>query len=149
MLFRSNVKDYSLGLNFINALRPVSYIYNNNDNGIVYNGFIAQEVEQTLKKLGMEFSGLCKPQNENDHYSLRYAEFTVPLVKAVQEQQKIIDSLKFQVSSFKLENENLKAENAVILNEVKNLKAEHDTRLKTLEANLARMIRIMDTEAKK
>jgi len=31
------------------------------------------------------------PKNENDYYGLRYAEFVVPLVKAVQEQQNTID----------------------------------------------------------
>jgi hypothetical protein len=31
------------------------------------------------------FSGVEAPQNDKDHYSIRYAEFVVPLVKAVQE----------------------------------------------------------------
>jgi uncharacterized protein YoxC len=31
---------------------------------------------------------------EKDNYTLAYAEFTVPLVKAVQEQQKTIDELQ-------------------------------------------------------
>ncbi len=31
------------------------------------------------------FNGVNIPQNENDYYSIRYAEFVVPLVKAVQE----------------------------------------------------------------
>jgi uncharacterized protein YlxW (UPF0749 family) len=38
------------------------------------------------------------PQNEKDHYSLRYAEFVVPLVKAVQEQQKMIEQLQNKVA---------------------------------------------------
>ena len=36
-------------------------------------------------ELNFDFSGIDKPKNENDHYALRYAEFVVPLVKAVQE----------------------------------------------------------------
>jgi hypothetical protein len=35
-----------------------------------------------------------KPKNENDMYGLRYSEFVVPLVKAVQEQQQMINDLK-------------------------------------------------------
>jgi cell division protein FtsB len=34
------------------------------------------------------------PKNENDYYGLRYGDFVVPLVKAVQEQQAMIEELK-------------------------------------------------------
>ena len=57
-----------------------------------YTGFIAQEVEAAANKVGFNFSGVDKPKNDKDQYALRYAEFVVPLVKAVQEQQAIIDS---------------------------------------------------------
>jgi hypothetical protein len=49
------------------------------------SGFIAQEVEAIANSIGYDFHGVDKPKNENDHYGLRYAEFVVPLVKAVQE----------------------------------------------------------------
>ncbi len=45
-------------------------------------------------ELGYDFSGVDAPRNEDDHYGLRYAEFVVPLVKAVQEQQEMIESQK-------------------------------------------------------
>jgi hypothetical protein len=51
------------------------------------------------KELGYDFSGVDKPKNEKDFYGLRYAAFVVPLVKAVQEQQQIIDELKQSNSS--------------------------------------------------
>ncbi len=58
-------------------------------------GFIAQEVEKLRLQQGSNFDGIKKPQNDKDHYSLSYEEFVVPLVKAVQEQQKeIIDQQK-------------------------------------------------------
>jgi hypothetical protein len=60
---------------------------------IVYTGFVAQEVEKAANEVGFNFSGVDAPKNENDFYGLRYAEFVVPLVKAVQEQQKIIEDL--------------------------------------------------------
>ena len=60
-------------------------------------GFIAQEVEQAAIKTGYDFSGIIKPQTSNDHYSLSYESFVVPLVKAVQEQEKIIDNLKKEI----------------------------------------------------
>ncbi len=57
---------------------------------IRYSGFIAQEVEAAAQKAGYSFSGVDGPKNEKDNYGLRYAEFVVPLVKAVQEQQDMI-----------------------------------------------------------
>jgi hypothetical protein len=52
---------------------------------IVYTGFLAQEVELAAQELNYQFSGVDAPKNEEDFYGLRYAEFVVPLVKAVQE----------------------------------------------------------------
>lgn len=74
-------------------------VYNkalNEKESVVYTGFVAQEVETTAKKMGFNFSGIDAPKNENDVYGLRYAEFVVPLVKAVQEQQQQIELLKQQ-----------------------------------------------------
>jgi len=59
-----------------------------------YSGFLAQEVEKAAKESDYDFSGVHAPRNEHDLYSLTYAEFVVPLVKAVQEQQHQIDELK-------------------------------------------------------
>ena len=56
-------------------------------------GFVAQEVEAAAKELGYDFSGIDKPQNDKGQYGLRYAEFVVPLVKAMQEQQQMIEAL--------------------------------------------------------
>ena len=63
-----------------------------------YSGFIAQEVEAAANKLGYRFSGVDAPKNNDDFYGLRYAEFVVPLVKAVQE-------LNQQLELAKRENE--------------------------------------------
>jgi len=65
---------------------------------ITYTGFIAQEVEEAASSIGYDFSGVDKSGVENGGpYSLRYAEFVVPLVKAVQEQQKIINNQQKQI----------------------------------------------------
>lgn len=103
--FKKNIKEDVSGLEFVNQLRPVSYevdktavdkFLNIPDSlrqqqteakkaPVRQTGFIAQEVEAVIKKTGYVFSGVEAPQNENDHYGIRYAEFVVPLVKAVQE----------------------------------------------------------------
>ncbi len=66
---------------------------------INYTGFIAQEVEQAAKEVGYDFSGVDAPKNAEDLYGLRYAEFTVPLVKAVQEQQALIEELMHRIEA--------------------------------------------------
>ena len=58
-----------------------------------YTGFIAQEVEAAAQATGFDFSGVDKTGGGDDLIGLRYAEFVVPLVKAVQEQQAIIEEL--------------------------------------------------------
>jgi len=68
---------------------------------VVYTGFIAQEVEQAAKKLNYDFSGVDAPKNKQDFYALRYGDFVVPLVKAVQEQQKQIDEQQKQIEELK------------------------------------------------
>jgi hypothetical protein len=64
-------------------------------------GFIAQEVEKAAIASGYDFSGIIKPKTDQDHYSLSYESFVVPLVKAVQEQQKLILDLQKQVEELK------------------------------------------------
>jgi hypothetical protein len=128
--FKENVREDVPGLSFISQLRPVTYQLNreeiNDFTGVtvrrekireenpgaefltgdkyspVTTGFIAQEVEKAAKNIGFDFSGVDAPDNENDMYGLRYAEFVVPLVKAVQEQQQEIEQLKAKVTE--LEN---------------------------------------------
>ena len=63
---------------------------------IVYTGFVAQDVEKAAEEVNYNFSGVDKPDNENTLYGLRYSDFVVPLVKAVQELSAKNDSLQSQ-----------------------------------------------------
>jgi hypothetical protein len=63
---------------------------------IVYTGFIAQDVEKAAKELNYDFSGVDAAKNDKDLYGLRYSEFVVPLVKAVQELSSQNSELKSQ-----------------------------------------------------
>jgi hypothetical protein len=65
------------------------------------SGFIAQEVESAAIRSGYNFSGIIKPKSEKEHYSLSYDAFVVPLVKAMQEQQQVINELRQQVDELK------------------------------------------------
>ncbi|MBK9456798.1 MAG: tail fiber domain-containing protein [Bacteroidetes bacterium] len=112
--FKTDVAATVPGLEFIMALRPVVYHLdirainahlNIADSLIDQNavatksaelqsGFIAQEVEAAAQKLHYEFSGVDAPENEQDTYGLRYGQFVVPMVQAMQEQQAEIELLK-------------------------------------------------------
>ena len=54
-------------------------------------GFVAQEVEKAAMDSHYDFDGVIKPSHDKDHYRIAYGEFVVPLVKAMQEQQVIIE----------------------------------------------------------
>jgi hypothetical protein len=114
--FKKNIQENVKGLDFIMKLHPVTYQLDvqgissflnegrrQSSNAMMtqsisekekmyFSGFIAQDVESTAKQLGYDFSGVDAPKNDKDLYSLRYAEFVVPLTKAVQEQQALIDA---------------------------------------------------------
>ncbi|MBT1708877.1 tail fiber domain-containing protein [Fulvivirgaceae bacterium PWU5] len=107
--FKTDIHEDVPGLEFIQQLRPVTYRVNhdvivakNAAAGVdasaipkdltLHTGFIAQEVEAAARKVNFDFSGVSRPERPEEWYSLRYAEFVVPLVKAVQEQQALIDS---------------------------------------------------------
>jgi trimeric autotransporter adhesin len=115
--YKTNVRENVPGLEFIGKLKPVTFKWDlgklNKLDGLeelasdpvlggareakakkVYTGFIAQDVEAAAQECGYDFSGVHKPANEQSEYSLAYADFVVPLVKAVQEQQKEIEELQ-------------------------------------------------------
>lgn len=75
---------------------------------ITQTGFLAQDVEKAANSIGFEFSAVDAPKNANDLYGLRYSEFVVPLVKAVQEQQAIIESQNKKLQEFQKEIDELR-----------------------------------------
>lgn len=117
--FKTKISETVKGLDFITKLKPVQYHWDltkfedflempdslrmpdskREKEAILYTGFLAQDVEEVASQIGFDFSGLEKPTNEKGHYGLRYAEFVVPLVKAVQEQQVMIEELKTEAIS--------------------------------------------------
>jgi trimeric autotransporter adhesin len=123
--YKKNVQEAVKGIDFIMKLRPVTYqldvtginnkLHVNNSKEVnsqtkrsiaeqeqtIFTGFVAQEVEDAAITVGYNFSGVDKPKNENDMYGLRYAEFVVPLVKAMQEQQHQIEILNKQNNTSK------------------------------------------------
>ena len=88
---------------FIMNLNPVSYQFKNGESGRTHYGLIAQDVEETMKDLGMtdlDFAGFCKDEKGDDYiYGLRYEEFIAPMIKTIQLQQEEIEELKRRVGT--------------------------------------------------
>jgi hypothetical protein len=68
---------------------------------VTQTGFLAQDVEAAAKSIGYDFSGVEAPQDGQGLYKLRYSEFVVPMVKAIQEQQAQIEELKKENAEMK------------------------------------------------
>jgi trimeric autotransporter adhesin len=61
---------------------------------LVYTGFVAQDVEKAAKELNYDFSGVDAAKSDKDLYGLRYTDFIMPLVKAVQELSQKVEKLE-------------------------------------------------------
>ncbi len=144
--FKTNVTENVSGLDFVMQLRPVTYNldmdaiakFNNTPDSLrlaesealkaaeLQSGFIAQEVEAAATAVGYDFHGVDKPKNETSHYGLRYAEFVVPMVKAMQEQQEMMDAKDVRldkqdemIEELKIQNEQLRTDLQQQINELK------------------------------
>ncbi|HBP44406.1 MAG TPA: hypothetical protein DD635_00780 [Flavobacteriales bacterium] len=133
--FKTNVREDEVkGLEFITALNPVTYNIDLNEQlawkqrnygvdkedsvqwegkndieKIRFSGFIAQEVEALANEIGYDFSGVDAPQHDKDVYGIRYSDFVVPLVKAIQQQQEIIDRQESDNEALRSRLDNLEA----------------------------------------
>jgi len=124
--FKVDVQENVPGLDFITGLRPVTYRLDRTAcrNFIdpsaekenrgpqlsdPQSGFIAQEVEAIAKKQSFVFSGVDAPPNDRTPYSLRYAQFVVPLVKAVQELKQQLDEASERIAILEAENQSLQS----------------------------------------
>ena len=72
-----------------------------------HNGFIAQEVEKAAIESGYQFDGLIKPKTDKEAYGLSYSQFVVPVVKAVQQQQSLIEKQNKEIESLKQQLQDL------------------------------------------
>ena len=106
---KNTITDSDLGIDFIKRLTPKSYIFNGKTR--THYGLIAQDVETVLSDISKptsEFAGFIKTDisEEQDgsqyRYGLRYTEFVAPLIKAIKEQQTIIEDLQARITA--LEN---------------------------------------------
>lgn len=93
---KENINNTKLGLEFIKSLRPVDYNYNDSD--IQRHGFIAQEVAENK-----DFGGVSVNAKGTDEetYTMAYTELIAPMVKAIQDQQVMIEELQEEIKQLK------------------------------------------------
>ena len=123
---KENIQANVPGLAFIKLLQPVTFHYNvdkedqitrntgndsitdagsdfpgkHNIEHVQVSGFIAQSVDSAAQKVGYDFNGVYKPQDESkDLWGLSYSSFVPSLVLAIQELSKTADSLKAVIAA--------------------------------------------------
>ena len=98
---KENIKSITHGLDFIKKLNPVSYdkmqvgdfLNNQTPNELKFEiGLLAQEVKKASESIN--FKTNIVTIDEDGIYRMDYQKITMPLIKAVQEQQEMIDFLK-------------------------------------------------------
>jgi hypothetical protein len=169
--FKKQVRENVQGLDFIMDLRPVTYQLDarklddflrsgmpkdpeiemtnyyralRKKSKVTYTGFIAQEVEKAAAEKGFDFSGLVKPQHAQDHYGLRYAEFVVPLVKGMQEQQEQIEDQEVEISELKRQLQAKEAANRELETRLSRVESLLDKLLETSEENTGSAVKVSD-----
>ena len=128
---KTKIVDLQEGLNTILKIRPVEFEYTKKYQK--YNegyegkkrGFIAQEVKEVLPEMVTVISEKVGNDLIKDFHLLSNSDFTPMLVKAIQEQQQLIEKLKTENKMMKAEKasqtdmEQLKNENELLQNRLK------------------------------
>jgi len=97
--FKENVQDLDVGLNAVMALKPRKFDWKAGKGKDIKGdrGFIAQEFEQVFPELIDEWKDPA-PEGEEPYKAVR-ADLIPVLVKAIQEQQAMIETLKAKVAA--------------------------------------------------
>lgn len=115
---KNSIEDSVLGLDFIKALRPVSYKLNEaqnirgkDENGNTtytpreglrpHYGLIAQEVKAAIDAAGVDFGGwkLADKDDPTSKQMLSYTQFIAPLIQAVKELSAQVEDLQDRLAA--------------------------------------------------
>jgi hypothetical protein len=101
---KTDIQTISEGIDFIKQLKPVTYTWNTRDKskvGIKAAGFIAQDL-LTLQKTSSIGDNLdLVSENNPEKLEARYNNLLPVMVKAIQDQQTIIEELKKELETIK------------------------------------------------
>ena len=94
---KKDVEDVNVGLDFINDLRPVKFVWDTRDGAkkdIKEVGFIAQELDEVQQKHGIEDHLQLVLKNNPDKLEASQGKLIPILVQAIKDLKKEIDELK-------------------------------------------------------
>ena len=117
---KKDIVNLPYGLNEILQLQPKAYNWKNREQKHKSLGLIAQDVQSIIKEI------VLVDEDENKTLSINYTELIPVLIKAIQEQQEIINSLQSTVGSQQSEMQSLRST-------VFSQQSEFNKRLKQLE----------------
>ena len=92
---KQNIRDYPSSLDKLLDLRPVTYNWKTHPDADQLTGFIAQNVRDLFPRLTLDIAWKDKGTRLGVNYSL----LVVPAIKAIQEQQEIIDQQEKNIQS--------------------------------------------------
>lgn len=103
---KENLEDIQFTWDAFNQLKPLTYSYIHDDSNKRYIGMIAQDVQKIYPEL-ISYSA------DDDIYTMDYAGFGVIGVKAIQEQQKVIENQQVIIGGLQTElnDQNLELQN--------------------------------------
>ena len=122
---KTNRTEITYGLKEIMQLEPLNYFHHNsiNENGVINIsnegandiGFIAQDLFKILPEI------VSRPEDESsDLWSVSYSKLTPVLVKAIQEQQSVIENYKIEMTQQKQRIEELEQKLELLIEQLKN-----------------------------
>ena len=89
--WKENVRELPYGLDMVMQLQPVDYTRKNNEKKTREMGFVAQDLEVLLTKMGYTDQGFLT-KDDKGFLSVRYNDLIALLTKALQEQQTNIEA---------------------------------------------------------
>lgn len=119
---KKGITNLHYGLNELMQLRPVSFQWKDDNNGQQHLGFIAQETQEVIPE------AVVQTEDPSSPLGMNYTTLIPVVIKAVQEQQSVMTTLK-------AENESLQAQNTTLQQQNTNL----DLRLKSLEKTVQQL----------
>lgn len=126
---KENIKHIPSGLNIISQLKPATFDYIDGEKKQA--GFIAQEVQTVLPDI--------VSQRPDGMLGMKTDAIIPYLVKAMQEQQSIIDSQQLTIDKMKVDNKIT----------ISNQQTEFETRIAKLEASMSLLLQSTIAEIKK
>jgi len=137
---KTNINSLHYGISDIMKLQPIEYEFHDaggfdyvpekiSKESVHSIGFIAQDVYEIIPEV------VYKPNDtEKELWGMQYEKLTPVLVKAIQEQQQIIDSLKSENNDLKLEINDLKSKYESLQKEIDKMQSNLNNKSYTQDA---------------